>query len=116
MMTRKSLGVAVLVASGAIGCGGVTTLEPGDATHHITVSLGQSVDIVLQTIGPGEYASPPRISPALLVFVGVSEDGPPNPGGPRQRFQFRATAPGDAVITFTQTFNNSVVHDTVSVR
>jgi hypothetical protein len=33
-MRRKSFRVAVLVASGAIGCGGVTTLEPGDATFN----------------------------------------------------------------------------------
>ena len=117
---RSVVLVRVFLAAAAIStisCSAVTaTLEPGDASHRLTVQRGQRVDIVLQTIGSGEYDTPPQIVPAILDFLGVAEDGPPNPGGLRQRFSFRASARGDATVTFTHTETNSRVQDTVTVR
>ena len=120
LVRRFRMATALAAACGtaaALACqDAAAILEPGDASHHLTVRVGQLVEIVLQTIGPGDYASPPRITPALLDFLAVGPDGYPNPGGPRQRFRFRAVAPGEAVIVFTHTGSNPAVQDTITVR
>jgi len=109
--------VAACMTAGMLACHDtVAILEPTDSSHRLSVRVGQRVEIVLQTIGPGEYASPPRIAPAVVDFLDVGPDGFPNPGGPRQRFRFRAAAPGEAVITFTHTGFNATVQDTITVR
>jgi hypothetical protein len=51
-----------------------------------------------------------------VVFVDVSIEGPPNPGGPTQRFRFRAASRGIAVVTFSPLQGAPVVTDTVVVQ
>jgi hypothetical protein len=83
-----------------------------------TVSLetGQQLDLTLQTIGPGEYATPPELTGRSLKFVAMSYVSPAVPGGPTQRFRFEAVAPGQTVIVFRHTGLAPLVSDTVEVR
>ena len=74
------------------------------------------MDIRLWGGALGTYASPPTISAPAVIFVDVSIDGPPNPGGPTQRFRFRAASRGTAVVTFSPLQNAPVVIDTVTVQ
>src|SRR5262249_13704239 len=65
--------------------------------HSVATSVGQRIEITLQTIGPGQYGQPQVTSPSVR-FIGMSPTGPVNPGGPRQLFLFEAVGPGSAVI------------------
>lgn len=92
-------------------------LSPGEVSGgRLSVNVGQSLSLKLQTIGPGEYASPPEISSAAIRFVGVSLVGPAVPAGPTQVFRFQAVARGLAVISFRHTGTNPMIQDTVDVR
>jgi len=99
-----------------IACGAEPLAQDGAPGKTVLVRVGQSLDLKLQTIGPGEYASPPTISSAAVRFLGVSLIGPPVPAGVTQRFSFQAVAPGSAIIVFRHTGQNPVVEDTVEVR
>ena len=72
---------------------GQLELSVEDSGKQATVSVGQEVDLVLQTVGPGEYGDPVLSSNALR-FVDMTIQPPFNPGGPRQRFRFTAVSPG----------------------
>src|SRR6266851_1748118 len=65
------------------------SLTMAETGQTIKVPVGDEVDITLQTIGPGQYASPTVSSPAVR-FLGVSEVGPAIPAGPTQLFRFQA--------------------------
>jgi hypothetical protein len=86
------------------------------ASRTVTVSVGQPIEITLQTVGPGEYQSPPMISSDIVRFVDVTFVGPAVPAGPTQRFRFATTARGTAVISFRHSGMNPAVEDTVVVR
>lgn len=89
----------------------------GSRSQAVTVALGAEFDVRLGTVGPGEYASPPAISaPAVASYLGVEDDGPNVPAGPRQRFRFRATARGTTLVVFHHTGTNPTITDTVEVR
>jgi hypothetical protein len=88
----------------------------GITTRTVSVRVGQDLDLTLQTIGPGQYVSPPSVSSGSLRFLDAAFVGPFVPAGPTQRFHFKADAPGQAVITFGHTGQNPVVQDTVNVH
>jgi hypothetical protein len=92
------------------------SLANGDNGRLLSVGLGDEIHVTLQTIGPGEYDELPNISSPAVVFLGVSRLGPPNPGGPRQFFQFRGMAAGHAVISIPHTVQNLRFEITVDVR
>jgi hypothetical protein len=80
-------------------------------------AVGDLVDIRLWAGALGTYGNQPTISTPALSFVGVSiDDGPPTPGGPSQRFRFRAVSRGTALIMFTPVSYAPVVVDTVIVH
>ena len=79
-------------------------------------SVGQEFSITLQWVGPGAYQSPPVVTSAGVRFMDVGFVGPVVPYAPKQRFRFRAAAPGQVVITFRHSGDNSTVSDTVLVR
>jgi hypothetical protein len=70
----------------------------------------------LQSIGPGEYASPPAVSSSVVQFLDVRLVTPHVPAGVTQEFRFRAMKAGTAVIRFTQTVSGSTVESTVRVH
>jgi len=82
--------------------------------------MGDLVDIRLFAGALGIYASPPAISAPAIVFVDVSLDsestGIISPGGPTQRFRFRAESRGTAIVTFSPEQNAPIVKDTIVVQ
>jgi hypothetical protein len=94
----------------------VWSFNSGDNGRLLSVGVGDEIDVTLQTIGPGQYDERPSVSFAGIVFSKASILTPPNPGGPRQLFQFTAVAPGHAVISILHTVQNSRFEITVDVR
>src|SRR5512143_37372 len=78
------------------------SLDNSDSGKSITAQVGDTIEITLQTIGPGQYATP-SVSSGSIRFLGEFSAGLPNPGGPRQLFRFEAAAPGRAAITIRRT-------------
>jgi hypothetical protein len=110
-------GIAVVAA-----CSDDLVGANGIPSRSLTVKVGQTLELTLQAIGPGEYASPPTISSASIRFVDVSLVTPAVPAGVTQRFRFHAGTPGRAVITFQHSGQSSdpgaglTVQDTVDVH
>jgi hypothetical protein len=120
---QKLCAVATIGALGMTNCGSPTrpsakvwSVTSGDNRRLLTVGLGDEIDVTLQTIGPGQYEERPSVSFPGVVFSKVSILTPPNPGGPRQLFQFTAVAEGHAVISIPHTVQNSRFEITVDVR
>jgi len=101
----------------ALGCHGdsIVALDTAALNTHTSAHVGDRIDVTLQSIGPGEYASPPTLSSPAVAFLGVGYCGAV-PAGATQCFHFRAASPGQAVLTFIHSGNNGVVHDTIDVR
>jgi hypothetical protein len=81
----------------------------------LSVVASQVFMVTLQTIGSGEYISPPRISSSAVQFLGVTL-GDPLPAGLTQKFRFLAAQSGRAVITFLHDDKGPTVQDTVVVQ
>jgi hypothetical protein len=118
---RGVVGVAMLAALpalAALGCSAdrVVSLGTGVDSHRVTAGVGDRVDVRLWGGALGTYVSPPAISGPTVTFLDVSVDGPPNPGGPTQRFRFLAVSRGLAVVTFTPLESAPVVVDTIVVE
>ena len=118
----QSLLGALLVLFGS-GCGAdhIVSVSGGLISQRIDARRGDLVDIRLWGGALGTYASPPAISGSAVEFVDVSIEtgsgGTVNPGGPTQRFRFRALAPGSAVVTFSPLVQGSpIVSDTIVVE
>jgi len=97
----------------------IVSVSPDGGSQTITAAPGQGIDITLRNVGPAIYASPPIISSAAVTYLGVDDVPPYNPGGPTQRFRFRAVSAGQAVIRFQRELGDAiveVVEDTVRVR
>jgi hypothetical protein len=109
--------VAIIAAAlGLTACGPEPLSQNGVPGKTLSVNVGQTLDLKLQSIGPGEYVSPPVISSTAIRFLGVSAVGPAVPAGVTQTFSFQAVAPGSAIIVFHHSAQNPVVEDTVEVR
>jgi hypothetical protein len=80
-----------------------------------TVSTGQEIDVLLQTIGPGNYGDP-EISSTAVEYVGVVYPSAQNPGGPTQQFRFKAVTLGSAVIRIPHTTTYPPFVVTIDVR
>jgi hypothetical protein len=111
--------VPILAILTAAACGGKTPVsvsEIGSTSQSLSVPAGSEFSVTLQTIGPGEYGSPPTVSSGAVHFLDVSSVSPYVPAGPTQRFRFDATTRGKAVIVFQHTGSSRTVEDTVDVR
>jgi hypothetical protein len=112
-------GIPILALVFLAACGGDSPAGlsfRGNTSRTVTVPAGTEFSVTLQTIGPGEYSSPPTISSSSVQFRDVAQTEFAVPAGPTQRFRFFATGAGDAVIRFTHTDSNPAVEDTVQVR
>lgn len=61
--------VPILTILTAPACGGsnpVSVSIRGDTSQSLTVPAGTQFTVTLQTIGPGEYSSPPSISSGVV--------------------------------------------------
>ena len=114
----SSVFVALGFAAATMACraDAIVALSAGERNHRVAARVGDRIEITLQTVGPGEYTSPPTISSAAVIFRDVTYCGVTVPAGPTQCFHLQAAAPGQAVITFKHTGDNPAVHDTVDVR
>lgn len=108
------IAIAVLAACG--GDNPVAISITGSTSRTFTVPAGSQFSVTLQTIGPGEYSSPPALSSSAVQFRDMAGVCPCVPAGPTQRFRFLAAGPGSAIVTFTHTDRNPMVEDTVLVR
>ena len=102
---------AFLYACGTVllltfGCGSsanqTISLDDADAGRSVAAAVGDKIEVTLQTIGPGQYGDP-ILSSGSVKFLGESSAGAPNPGGPRQLYQFEAVASGRADISIPHT-------------
>ncbi len=114
-LRRAAIVVIALVAACRSG-NPVAISITGSTSRTFTVPSGNQFSVTLQTIGPGEYSSPPSLSSSAVQFRDVADVCPCVPAGPTQRFRFLAAGPGSAVVTFTHTDRNPMVEDTVLVR
>lgn len=113
-MQRPAFWGLLLVISGCADMEPVTlNAIPG---RTLSLETGQSLDLTLQTIGPGEYASPPGLAGQSLRFVGMSFVTPAVPAGPTQSFRFEAVAPGRSIVVFRHTGRSPTIQDTIDVR
>ena len=106
---RELCAVATVGILWMAGCGSPSSpsgnelsLDNRDNGRQLSVRPGDEILVTLQTIGPGEYELP-NVSSSAVVFLGVSILTPPNPGGPRQLFQFRIVAVGHVDISIPHT-------------
>jgi hypothetical protein len=82
----------------------------------LRIAVGQELDLTFQTIGPGEYESPPSISSSSLQFLDVTAFRPAPRAGLAQHFRFKGAIPGQAIVVFHHSGNSPVIRDTVIVR
>ena len=106
----------VLVTLGLLGCGEGPLEVNGSPSQTFSIEAGRELELSLQTIGPGEYASPPLVSSDVVRFLDVRLMTPAVPAGPTQRFRFEAVRPGVAVIVFHHTAQSPTIEDTVHVQ
>jgi hypothetical protein len=110
---KRALGVA---AVGFLACGEGPLEVNGSPSQSFSVKSGRELEVTLQTIGPGEYVSPPTVSSAAVRFVDVQQVSPPVPAGATQRFRFLAVSQGVAIIVFQHTAQGPTVEDAVEVQ
>ena len=111
--------VPILTILTALACGGsnpVSVAIRGDTSQSLTVPAGTEFTVTLQTIGPGEYSSPPSVSSAAVRFLDAAQVSFAVPGGATQQFRFAAMVPGKAIVVFQNTGMSTTVQDTVNVR
>jgi hypothetical protein len=89
-----------------LGCGArhkdVFCLDDADAGQTVIAAVGDTIELKLSTIGPGEHGTP-VVSSGSVVFTGESPAGPPAPLGPTRLYRFKAVASGQADITVPHT-------------
>jgi endonuclease YncB( thermonuclease family) len=107
VLVALALGPVALLA-GACGSSHETIrLGNADSGSAVTAAQGDTLEVTLQTIGPGHYGTPEISSPSV-AFVGEAPVTRPNPGGPTQRFRFEASSTGRATITISHSVQNRV--------
>jgi len=82
----------------------------------LRIAVGQELDLTFQTIGPGEYESPPSISSSSLQFLDVTAFRPAPRAGLAQRFRFKGAIPGRAIVVIHHSGKSPVIRDTVNVH
>lgn len=115
--------VVAVVAVVALSCDWDHTISVGGdlISRRIDAAQGDAIDIRLWGGALGVYASPPVISSPAVEFLDLEVEtgrgGIIGPGGPAQRFRFRARAPGSAVVTFSPLqLGSPTVSDTIVVH
>ena len=113
--------LAVGVAAGLFACSAerLVAVHLDAQSQTIVIAVGQPFDISLGNLGPGIFQDPPTLSSDAVTYLSVEVVPPPTPGGPTQRFHFRAAHAGLSVVTLRRVLGDSllaIVVDTVQVR
>ena len=82
----------------------------------LRVAVGEELDLMFQTVGPGEYESPPTVSSSSLQFLDATLVSPNLPSGLTQLFRFKGAVPGQAIVVIHHSGKNPAITDTVNVR
>jgi hypothetical protein len=116
-MVKRQLCVVACVAA-CIACTRDTSpLDVvGAPSRTINVNVAEEFRIRLQTIGPGEYRSPPEVSGTAIRFVDVTHPTWNVPAGQTQLFGFQAVTRGQAIVRFRHSGQSPELVDTVVVR
>jgi hypothetical protein len=112
----RLIAIALVCLAGCSGSTPTSIVLTGSGSRSYSVDAGADFTIMLQTIGPGAYESPPAVSSSIVRFLDVSQAAFAIPAGPTQLFRFHATSSGQAIIIFSHSGNNPVVTDTIAVR
>lgn len=121
------LGLAACSGGATTSTSGNTPIETGQPlvvsgnSQTITAGVGQEVDIMLSTVGPGGFDSLPGISAPRIQYLESAVVPPYLPSGPTQRFRFITQVAGKTILTFVQTntpapWTARTVEDTVVIR
>ena len=99
---RVAAAAMAAILAGACGhSGDHTTLSLVDNGTTVALSVGDTLDVELATVGPF-YFGTPTISSTAVRFLRESDQfaNPPNPGGGKtQRYSFEAASAGNTQIT-----------------
>jgi hypothetical protein len=104
---NKWRSTALMVVLGLAAC---TTGNDGDAVKltgvddgkNVSVPVGNTVEITLTIVGPGQFGEPESSSTALR-FEGTHDAPTQVPAGPTQIFAFRCQNEGSATIKIPRT-------------
>ena len=80
----------------------IISVDNGNAGQNVVASVGEEIEITLQTVGPGQYGDP-ILSSDSVKFLEESSSGTPNPGGPRQLYRFGVVSSGQTNISIPHT-------------
>jgi hypothetical protein len=97
----------------------IILVPPDSQSRTVLVAVGQEFRVTLGNVGPAQYESPPQISSAAVMFLGVDVIPPFTPAGPTQQFRFKAISPGQSIIHFRRLLGESVVsfvEDTIRIK
>lgn len=94
----------------------VLSLNRANDGQHVAATVGQPIEIAMQTIGGGQYGTP-QISSRAVRFEGSAFKPPreQNPGGPTQLYRFTAVAEGEAQVRIPHTAENATFTVTIQV-
>ena len=116
-MKRSHVPVSVISLLALLGaCSSEPLAVRSGGSQTLSVAIGQELDLKVQTVGPGEYQSPPSISSPALRFLNVTLVGPYLPAGPTQLFRFKADAAGRVIVILLHSGNDPTITDTVIIR
>ena len=93
----------------------VLSLNRANHGQHVVATVGQPIEVTLQTIGPGQYGTP-QVSSPVIRFENVAVKMPANPGGPTQVYIFDAVAEGEAQVQIPHTASNQSFTVTIRVE
>ena len=118
----RHLQLAVVLAALALwmapcaesGAKKVLSLNRANDGQHVAATVGQPIEIAMQTIGGGQYGTP-QISSHAIRFEGFAFPKKQNPGGPTQLYRFTAVAEGEAQVRIPHTAENATFTVTIQV-
>jgi len=102
-------------ASPSSGNQRVISLNLTNSGQRVVATVGQQVDVTLQTIGPAQYGTP-QISSSAIRFEDVAVTKPWLPAGPTVVYIFEAAAEGEAQIKIPSTNPSANFAVTFEVR
>ena len=94
--------VALLIVGCSPSGSKIISVDNENTGQSVVASVGEKIEVTLQTIGPGQYGDP-ILSSGSVKFLEESSAGTPNPGGPRQLYRFEAVSSGQDNITIPHT-------------
>lgn len=117
---RSVSALVILFLLACSACQGRGPLEvSGAPSEAFSVQVGQEIDIMVSTAGPGQYDSPPSLTGVAISFLSATA-AVSVPSGVQQVFRFTGVTRGQTIVVFHQTNPSGIPHpdiiDTVNVH